>query len=83
MLHVHIYLDPDEAERLQKIKGDMTWKELLMSTYEDASELYTTLKLVYVLATSGVGSDDERWNTVIKRAEDILFPDEEADDGGE
>jgi len=44
---------------------------------EDARELYTTLKLVYVLATSGVGPDDERWKTVIKRAEDVLFPDED------
>jgi len=30
MLHVHIYLDDSEAEMLQKVKGKVTWKELLV-----------------------------------------------------
>lgn len=46
-----------------------------------AGELRRTLKLVYVLATSGVGPEDDRWGRVVQEAERVLFPDDAPGEG--
>lgn len=35
MKHVHITLEDEEYEKLQKVKGDKTWHDLLMELVKD------------------------------------------------
>lgn len=39
MKHIHIILDDDDVEKLLPYKGDLTWRELLMSIVEGVDDI--------------------------------------------
>jgi hypothetical protein len=41
MKHIHVVLEDKEAKRLERIKGDRSWKDLLLSV-EMLEALYPT-----------------------------------------